>query len=45
MKQNNVLKYLFHVHYIMPNILIQLNEGIAKFTLMVEGLLEQMHGV
>ncbi len=31
------LRYLFHVHYIMPNILIQVNEGIAKFfTLMVE---------
>ncbi len=31
------LRYLFHAHYIMPNILIQINEGIAKFfTLMVE---------
>jgi len=29
--------YLFHAHYIMPNILIQINESIAKFfTLMVE---------
>jgi hypothetical protein len=29
-------KYLFHVHYMMPNILIQGNEGIAKFfTLML----------
>jgi hypothetical protein len=31
-------KYLFHAHYIMPYILIQVNEGIAKVvTLMVEG--------
>jgi hypothetical protein len=30
-------KYLFHVHYIMPDILIQINEGIAKFfTLMIK---------
>jgi hypothetical protein len=30
-------RYLFHVHYIMLDILIQLNEGNAKFfTLMVE---------
>jgi hypothetical protein len=32
-------KYLFHVQYNMPYILIQINENIAKFfTLMVEGL-------
>jgi hypothetical protein len=32
------LKYLFHVHYITPYILIQVNEGIAKLvTLMVKG--------
>jgi hypothetical protein len=32
------LKHLFHAQYIMPYILIQLNEGIAKLvTLMVEG--------
>jgi hypothetical protein len=30
------LTYLFHAHYIIPDILIQVNEGIAKFfTLMV----------
>jgi hypothetical protein len=30
-------RYLFHVHYIIPNILIRVNEGIANFfTLMVE---------
>jgi hypothetical protein len=35
-------KYLFHAHYMMPDILIQGNEGIAKFfTLMLEGPLEQ----
>ncbi len=46
MKQNNVFKYLFHVHYVMPNILIQGNEGIVKFiTLMLEGLLEQSYGI
>jgi hypothetical protein len=40
------LKYLFHVHYMMPNILIQGNESIAKFfTLMLEGPLEQSYGV
>ncbi len=32
-----LLKYLFHAHYIMSDILIQVNESIAKFfTLMVE---------
>jgi hypothetical protein len=31
------LIYLFHAHYIVPNILIQINEDIAMFfTLMVE---------
>jgi hypothetical protein len=40
------LKYLFHAHYMMPNILIQVNEGIAKFfTLMLKGPLEQSYGV
>jgi hypothetical protein len=35
--KNIFLRYLFHAHYIMPNILIQINEGIAKFfTLMVK---------
>jgi hypothetical protein len=28
MKQNDILKYLFYVQYIMPYILIQINEGI-----------------
>jgi hypothetical protein len=44
MKQKNVfLKYLFHAHYMMPNILIQINEGIAKFfTLMVKGHLNKV---
>jgi hypothetical protein len=38
MKQKNFLKkYLFHAHYIITNILIQVSEGIAKFfTLVVE---------
>jgi hypothetical protein len=46
MKQNNVFKYLFHVHYMMLNILIQGNEGIVKFiTLMLEGPLEQSYGI
>jgi hypothetical protein len=36
------LKYLFHVQYNMPYILIQINEGIAKFfTLMVESHLNK----
>jgi len=40
------LKYLFHVHYMMLDILIQENEGIVKFfTLMLKGLLEQGYGV
>jgi hypothetical protein len=40
------LKYLFHVHYMMLDILIQGNEGIVKFfTLMLEGPLEQNYGV
>jgi hypothetical protein len=35
------LKYLFHAHYMMLDILIQVNEGIAKFfTSMLEGPLE-----
>jgi hypothetical protein len=39
-------KYLFSVHYIMPNTLIQVNEGITKlFTLMVKGLVEQNYGI
>jgi hypothetical protein len=37
-KETYFEKYLFHVHYIMPYILIQVNESIAKLvTLMVEG--------
>jgi len=38
MKQKDFfLKYLFHVQYNMPSILIQVNESISKFfTLMVE---------
>jgi hypothetical protein len=43
MKQKDFLKYIFHVQYIMPYILIQINEGIAKFfTLMVEGHLNKV---
>jgi hypothetical protein len=30
------LRYLFHDHYIMPNILIQVNKGIAKFFTLTE---------
>jgi hypothetical protein len=31
------LRYLFHVHHIIPNIFIEVNEGITKFfTLVVE---------
>jgi hypothetical protein len=31
------VKYLFHAYYIMPDILIQINEGIAMlFTLIVK---------
>jgi hypothetical protein len=34
-------RYLFPVHYIMPKILIQVNESIAKFfSLMLEGPFE-----
>jgi hypothetical protein len=36
-------KYLFHVQYNMPYILIQVNEGIAKVvTLIVEGHLNKV---
>jgi len=36
MKQKNFLKkYLFHAHYIITNILIQVSEGIAKFFILV----------
>jgi len=39
-------KYVFHVHCMMLDILIFLNEGIAKFfTLMLKGPLEQNYGV
>jgi hypothetical protein len=35
------LTYLFHAHYMMLDILMQGNEGIAKFfTLMLEGPFE-----
>jgi len=39
MKQKDIFfKYLFHVQYNMPSILIQVNESISKFfALMVEG--------
>jgi hypothetical protein len=38
-----LLKYLFHAHYMMLEILIQENEGIAKFfTLMLEGHLNKV---
>jgi len=37
------LKYLFHVQYNMPYILIQVNEGIAKFfTLIIKGHLNKV---
>jgi len=39
------LKYLFHAHYMMPDILIQGNEGIAKFFTLMLGPLEQSCGV
>jgi hypothetical protein len=40
--KESFLKFLFHAHYMMPDILIQENEGIAKFfALMFEGPLEQ----
>jgi hypothetical protein len=44
MKQKEMLKnILFHAQYIMPYILIQVNEGIVKlFTLMVEGHLDKI---
>jgi hypothetical protein len=46
MKQKNVFKYLFHAHYMVPDILIQGNEGIVKFiTLILEGPLEQSYGI
>jgi hypothetical protein len=36
-KKHNIFEYLFHVQYIMPYILIQVDESIAKLvTLMVE---------
>jgi hypothetical protein len=39
-------KYLFHVHYIMIDILIPINEGIAKFfTLMVKGHLNKLQSL
>jgi hypothetical protein len=39
MKQKDIFKKLFHVQYIMPYILIQINESIAKLvTLMVKGV-------
>jgi hypothetical protein len=41
MKQNNIFKnILFHVHYIMLDILIQVNEGIAMFF-----IIEQSYGI
>jgi hypothetical protein len=42
-KKECFFKYLFHVHYIMLNMLVQINEAIAKFfTLMVEGYLNKI---
>jgi hypothetical protein len=41
-----LFKYLFHAHYMKPNIFIQGNEGTAKFfTLMLEGPFEQSYGI
>jgi hypothetical protein len=40
MKQKDIFKYLFYDQYNMPYILIQVNEGIAKFF-----TLEQTYGV
>ncbi len=44
MKQKDFfLQKIFHVQYIMPYILIQINEGIAKLvTLMIEGHLNKV---
>jgi hypothetical protein len=48
MKQKDILKnyiyiYIYHVQYIMPYILIQVNEGITKsITLMVKGHLNKV---
>jgi hypothetical protein len=37
------LKYLFHAHYMIPDILTQENEGIAKFfTLMLKDYLNKV---
>jgi hypothetical protein len=47
MKQKDFFKYLFHAQYIMLYILIQINEGIAKFFTLMDGRrsLEQSYGV
>jgi hypothetical protein len=38
MEEKYFLQYLFHAHYMMLDISIQENEGIAKFfTLMLKG--------
>jgi len=43
MKQGHFFLKKFHVQYIMPYILIQVNEGITKLvTLMVEGHLNKV---
>jgi hypothetical protein len=43
MKQNDFFFLIFHFQYIMPYILIQVNESIAKLvTLMVEGDLNKV---
>jgi hypothetical protein len=43
MKQKDFFKYLFHVQYNMPYILIQINENITKFfTLLVKGHLNKV---
>jgi hypothetical protein len=46
MKRKDFFKYLFHVQYNVPYVLIQVNESIAKFfTLMAESPLKQSYGV
>jgi hypothetical protein len=39
------LKYLFHAHYIMPDMLIPVNEVIAKFFTLIVDLFERSYGV
>jgi hypothetical protein len=37
-KKGYLLKYLFHVQYNMPYILIQVNENITKFFTLIDAL-------